>query len=482
MKGKIFFGFIIVSFCLISPFCTFSAMTLSPGIYAAEDLTADPEPVTLVSVGTDDFDEDTFRQETEETFNLEVYELEPGLYRFVNDPAAKTDQAALNADVSQLSLSDVIADSDADGVLIRGLGNYPGETAITFGLINEYPEVPRTADGEVDYDEAAVEIGYKFYTGRRNFGVDGIIGAFENIALGDHANNNIGVIHTFGGGRTFMTDVWIYNVYDGIFFDGASEAYMFNCILHQTYQPWNTMEEANADGYFTEDWEALVQPPRMGGELYADAMGFSVDEYPQLAGVTMGNDVASGWNINLIETEGADPQMVYMRNCTLIRHQIRDSNRLWRHNEGGGAGAFVLIEDSMILSVDISPHVQIRIDADDPDIFGSMFNTKFWNYASESTQLTGISALNWNIDPGDQFLLDDANVDLDTPGGLDIPAASELFRLDGRKLTTFMDGAIELTMATDGGQIGYRLPDTAPDGSLPVTTGEPVGVSDWSIY
>ena len=49
-------------------------------------------------------------------------------------------------------------------------------------------------------------------------------------------------------------------------------------------------------------------------------------------------------------------------------------------------------------------------------------------------------------------------------------------------LENFKSGAIELTMATDGGQVGYRLPDTAPAGPLPVTTGEVVSVADWSLY
>lgn len=459
-----------------------SAESLVPGIYTAEDLTADPEPVTLVTVGTDDIIEDTFRQPTEDTYNLEVYDLAPGLYQFTNDPAAKTDQAALNADISPLNMSSIIADSGAEGVLIRGTGSYPGETAISFGLINEHPEVPVDSNGEFDYETAAAEFGYKFYTGRRNFNIDGIIVAFENVSIGDHANNNIGLIHTFNGGRTYMNDVWIYNVYDGVFFDNASEGYFVNCIFHQTYLPWNTMEDAQAAGYFTDDWNQLVQPDGLGGTPYADGVGLSVDDYPQLEGVILGNNTANAWNINLVETEGADPQYVYLKNCTLLRHQIRDSNRLWRHNAGGGEGAYVLIEDCMILSVDIDPHAQIRIDTDDNDFFGNIYNTKCWNYAAGYTQLTGISSPYWNVDPNDQFLLDEANIDLDTPGGLDITDASELFRIDGRKLTTFVDGAVELTLATDGGQVGYRLPSTAPAGPLPVTRGEPVGVTEWALY
>ncbi|RJP30604.1 MAG: hypothetical protein C4527_09195 [Candidatus Omnitrophota bacterium] len=474
---------IVMSFAAL--FCavmtTQAAMTLSPGIYAAEDLTADAESVTLTSYGTDDFDEATYRKATNETFNLEVYELSPGLYRFVSNPAAKTDPAAMNGDIGAVNISNLVADSGADGVLIRGMGRYPGETAISFGLINVYPEVPKGADGSVDFDKAAVEIGYQFYTGRRYFNVDGVIAAFENVAIGDHANNNVGVVHTYAGGRTFMKDVWIYNVYDGIFFDDAADGYFVNCILHQTYQPWNDFALAQADGYWTDEWNALVQPDGMGGTAYADGLGFSVSEYPQLAGVTLGNNVANGWNINLIETEGADPQNVYMKNCTLVKHQIRDSNRLWRHNAGGGAGAFVLIEDCMILSVDSAINV-IRIDVDDPDIFGSMFNTKFWNYATENAQVTGVTSMNWNVDPANQGSLDSAKVDIATPGGLNVADVSTLFRVDGRNLTNFMSGAVELTLASDGGQVGYRLPATAPVGPLPVTSGESAPIAVWELY
>ncbi len=457
-----------------------TSVTLTPGVYSADDLLADPEPVTVVAMGTDDYYEDEFRKTKEETYNLEIYELTPGLYQFVNDPAAKTDSAAMHSDINAFNISSIIADSGADGVLIRGTGRYPGETAISFGLINEYPELPVGADGEIDYDQTAVEIGYQFYTGRRCFNVDGVIAVFENISIGDHANNNIGVVHTFGSGRTFMNDVWIYNVYDGIFFDDAGDGYFVNCILHQTYQPWNTVQEANDAGYFNDDWKALVQPG--GSSTFSEGTGLSEEDYPQIAGVILGNNTADGWNINLFETEGADPQNVYLKNCTIVRHQIRDSSRLWRHNTGSGIGAFALIEDCMILSVDLDPNAQIYIDTDDADFRGYMFNTKIWNYASESTQLSGISLANWNIDPSDPFFQEDAFVDLDTPGGLDITDASELFRLDGRKLTSFLDGSIELTLASDGGPVGYRLPETAPDGPLPVTRGEPLNVSQWSLY
>ena len=475
--------------CIIIILCFFSIVsighpseTLAPGIYSADDFAADPEEITVFSMGTDDYYENEFRKSKEETYNLEVYELTPGLYQFVTDPAAKTDLAALNSDNGALNISSLITDSGADGVLIRGMGRYPGETAISFGLINEYQELPVGDDGEIDYDRTAGEIGYKFYTGRRCFNVDGVIAVFENVSIGDHANNNIGVVHTFGSGRTFMNDVWIYNVYDGIFFDDASDGYFVNCVFHQTYQPWNTVHEANDAGYFTDDWNTLVQPGGLSGSSYSEGMGLSEDDYPQIAGVILGNNTADGWNINLFETEGADPQNIYLKNCTIVRHQIRDSNRLWRHNTGGGIGAFVLMEDCMILSVDIDPNAEIRLDTDDADFRGYMFNTKIWNYASGYTQLSGISLDNWNIDTSDPFFQEEALVDLDTPGGLDIVDASELFRIDGRKLTSFVEGAIELTLASDGGQVGYQLPVAAPEGSLPVTRGEPLNVSEWSLY
>lgn len=461
----------------------FAAQSLTPGIYEAADLTAEPEEVTLISVGTDDFQEDTYRQEREETFSLEVYELAPGMYTFVNDPLAKEDPVFLKNDIGGFNLSNVIADSEADGVLIRGTGAYPGETAIGFGLLREYPELPTLDDGSIDLERAAGEVGYQLYTGRRYINVDGVIAAFENVSIGDHANNNVGVVHTFGGGRTFMNDVWIYNVYDGVFFDDAGDGYFNNCVFHQTYQAWNSMEDANAAGYFTEEWNALVQPEGLGGTPYAEGVAISEEDYPETIGVVLGNNTASGFNINLFETEGADPQNLYFKNCTLIKHQVRQSNRMWRHNTGGGAGVFVLIEDSMILSVDLSPNDQIRIDTDDADFFGTIYNSKFWNYGSENANVSGITAMNWNIDPGDDILLGDANVDIATPGGLSVSDVSTLFQVDGRALTTFLDGAIESTMAEDGGQIGYRLPASAPDGPLPVTDGTPpAAVEVWMVY
>lgn len=484
MQRNWLFGFVLFVIVIVGGgLAADAATTLAPGIFSPEDFSATPESVSVISVGTDNYDTEMFRKQTQETYNLEVYELSPGLYRFVNDPAAKTDLAALNSDIAPLNLSNLVADSGAEGVLFRGMGAYPGATAISFGLLNQYPELSKNADGSFDYVKAAAEVGYKFYTGRRYFNVDGVIAVFENLSIGDHANNNVGVVHVEGGGRTFLTDVWIYNVYDGVFFDDAGDAYFRNCVIHQTYVPWNSITDANAAGYFTEEWIATVQPDGLDGTSYAEGVGLDETQYPQIAGVILGNQTASAWNINLFETEGANPQHLYFKNCTIVKHQIRDSNRLWRHNTGGGEGVFVLIEDSLFLSVDLSQNDQIRLDTDDPDFFGSMYNTKFWNYASETSVLNGVTSANWNIDPADAASLDEAKVDLATPGGLDVADVASLFRLDGRLLTTFAAGSIELTLASDGGQVGYRLPQTAPAGALPVTTGEvKPGVADWSLF
>ncbi|MEW6236683.1 MAG: hypothetical protein AB1656_14965 [Candidatus Omnitrophota bacterium] len=482
MMSKTIIFFFSIAAIILGTSVSQAGMTLAPGIYSAEDLTAAPEAINLTSTGTDDMDASTYRKSKTESFNLEVYDLKPGVYYFANDSAAKTDPAAMKSDINTLSISSLIADSGAEGILIRGTGAYPGECVISFGLLNEYPELPIDANGEFDYDKAAAEIGRKMYEGRRLFDVDGVVAAFENVSIGDHANNNMGVVHTFGGGRTFMKDVWIYNVYDGVFFDDAAEGYFVNCIFHQTYQPWNLIDDALAAGYYTDDWNALVQPNGKSGSTYAEGIGLSEEDYPDLAGVILGNDTASGYNINLFETEEANPQYVYLKNCTLVKHQIRDSNRLWRHNTGGGEGVFVLIEDSMILSVDLSPNAQVRIDTDDADFFGGMFNTKIWNYASNNAQLTGVAAPFWNIDPNDALSLTDAQVDLATPGGLDISDVRDLFRIDGRLLTTFAANAIETTLAMDGGPVGYRLPQSAPAGPLPVRTAGQSPVGDWCLY
>lgn len=467
------------------------AKTLAPGFVTVDDLDADTELVTVTWYGVDSIDADTFRKPIPEEAFLEVYELEPGIYRFINDPAGATDPVALNADTGQFNLSNAVADSGAEGVLFRGTGSYPGATAISFGLLRDYPELPRLADGSIDVEKAAGTVGYKFCLGQRRFGIDGVVAVFENVAVGDHASNNAGVFHTLAGGRLFCTDVWVYNVYDGVFWDDAGEGYFVNCIFHQTYQPWNLIDDAYAAGYFDEEvWLVEISPRRNEGVAdfdahMADLIGLDMTQYPEVLGVQIGNDTAAGWNINLFETEGADPQLVYLKNCTLVRHQILHSNRLWRHNAGSGEGAYVVIEDCMILSVDESPTTNLRIDTDDDDFFGFIYNTKAWNYASDSTSLDGMDYGNWNDwgffggDPGSH---EEFNVDVETPGGLEISDVQVLFRLDGRNLTTFKSGAIELTLATDGGQVGYRLPDTAPAGPLPVTTGEVVPVSDWSLY
>jgi len=462
-----------------------AAKTLEPGFITVDDLDAEPELVTVNSYGTDSIDPNTFRQAIPEEVLVEVYELQPGLYYFINDPAGETDPEMLNLDTGEFYLSNTVGDSGADGVMFRGMGSYPGATAISFGLPREYPALPRLDDGSIDIEEAAVTVGYKFFKGQRNFAVD-VIGVFENVAIGDHASNNRGVLHTFGGGRLFCTDVWVYNVYDGVFFDNIGEAYFVNCILHQTYQPWNHIDDATEAGYFTEDWDTWIAPRRNEGvPEFVDYLGLDPAEYPELRGIQIGNDTFAGWNINLIETEGADPQLVCLKGCTVVRHQVRDSNRTWRHNAGSGTGAYVLIEDCMLLSVDLSPSTAVRIDTDDDDFLGFIYNTKVWNYASDSATLEGMDYGNWNdggFYSGDPLSLEEYNIDLDTPGGLDVSDVSELFQLDGRNLTTFRADAIELTMASDGRQIGYRLPDTAPEGPLPVTEGTITPVADWPLH
>jgi hypothetical protein len=139
----------------------------------------------------------------------------------------------------------------------------------------------------------------------------------------------------------------------------------------------------------------------------------------------------------------------------------------------------------MVLSVDVSPTANIRIDTDDDDFFGFIYNTKVWNYGSGSAVLDGMDYGNWN-EGGflgtDRASHAEFNVDAETPGGLAVSDVEALFRLDGRNLTTFQPGAIELTLATDGGQVGYRLPKTAPAGPLPVTTGVVTPIADWSLY
>ncbi len=470
------FALFCIPFLGITP--GFAATTLTPGIYALEDLTADPEPVTVNSVGTDDMDSDTFQIPTQETFNLEVYELTPGFYRFVNDPTAKTNPAALNSEVGGLNLSALTTDTGADGVLFRGLGSYPGETAISFGVINVFPDAPLLPDGNLDVERAAGEIGYQFYTGQNYFDINGTIGVFENVSIGDHGNNNTGIIRTQNGGRTFMTDVWIYNVYDGIFFNDTADGYFFNCIFHQSYQPWIHIDDAMADGYFTEEWNTFVMPDGLQGSSFADglqSLGVDITEeqYPQIQGVVLRNDATWSYNITLIQTRyDPDFQNVYMKNCTLVKHIVQHTNLTWSHISGNGAGVYALLEDCMILNLDTSPNTQIRFGTDGVDFAGNMFNIKFWNYGGNDANVMGMDP-NWLI----------FDVDMETPGGLDISDVSELIRLDGRKLTTFKPGSVELTMASDGGPIGYRLPATAPDGPLPVIDeSATVDVDFWMVY
>lgn len=459
-----------------------SAVTLVPGVYSPEDFQAAPESVSIVSYGVDSQDAATFRKPIPGTANLEVYELKPGLYNFVTDPAAKTDPIAMNADVAMFNLASLTADSGAEGILIRGTGNYPGATVISFGLVSDYKEITKDSSGNFDYKKAASEFGYKLFTGRRYFEVNGIIAVFENVSIGDHASNNSGVIHTGSEGKTFLKDVWIYNVYDGIFFDGNAQGYFVNCIFQQTYMPWNDLAVAQEAGYFTDDWTTQVEPAGLGGTPYAEGVGLSEDTYPQLKGVVLGNDIINGYNINLFQTQEPDSQWVYFKNCTFLKHQIRNSNRMWRHNAGSGNGAVVLFEDCMILNVDMTPNPDIRIGSNDADLVGKMFNTKMWNYASGGVVLNLGGGDNWNINASDPNTFVDAKVDISTPGGLDITDVSELFRLDGRKLTTFLKSSTELTLAGDGGAVGYRLPSTAPAGALLVTPGNPVEIAEWDIY
>lgn len=462
----------------ISP--AYAAMTLTPGIYVLEELTAEPEPVTVTSVGTDEQDAANFRKSQQETFNLEVYELQPGFYRFVREEAAKTDQAVLNAEADGLSLTRIVTDSGAEGVAFRGTGSYPGATTISFGIINEFPEVPLNTDGSLNVERAAGEIGYKFFTGRNYFLVDGVVGVFENISIGDHGNNNTGVVRTQGGGRTFMKDTWIFNVYDGIFFADQSEGYFVNCIFNQSFQPWSGLSDAQADGYFTDEWNSFVEPNGLQDQPFVDglqSLGVDITEeaYPQVAGTVLRNDAAWAYNITLFQNRGnPDLQSVYLKNCTLVKHILRDTNATWRHLTGTGLGATVLVEDCMILNLDTSPNSQIRFETvagGDSPFVGNMYNTKFWNYAANDANVQG-----WDTGWYQESI--DVN-----PGGLDIGDVSELFRLDGRKLTTFVPGSVELTMASDGGQVGYRLPATAPAGPLPVVTGStPVKVAEWMVY
>ena len=131
-----------------------AAKTLEPGFITVDDLDAEPELVTVNSYGTDSIDPNTFRQAIPEEVLVEVYELQPGLYYFINDPAGETDPEMLNLDTGEFYLSNTVGDSGADGVMFRGMGSYPGATAISFGLPREYPALPRLDDGSIDIEEA----------------------------------------------------------------------------------------------------------------------------------------------------------------------------------------------------------------------------------------------------------------------------------------------------------------------------------------
>ena len=99
--------------------------------------------------------------------------------------------------------------------------------------------------------------------------------------------------------------------------------------------------------------------------------------------------------------------------------------------------------------------------------FGEMLNTKWWNYATGDVNLNPdpglwvdgwVNFFDWTFsDPS----VTAAKVDLVTPGGLNISDAAELIPLDARKLTNFKSGAIELTLASDGGpRASDRQPGT----------------------
>lgn len=465
------------------------ATTLSPGIYASEDFTADPESVQVLSVN------DMLEDETID-LNLEVYELESGLYRLVSDPAAKTDEAVLNSG-GAVYVSDLIGGSGADGILLRGNGAYPGAVSISFGLLRDYADLPLDADGYVDVEAAAQLTGpdspARFYAGRGYLEVDGVILVLENLSIGDHTNNNTGALQSDGDSPTLiMNDVWVHNVYDGVFWynSGIATARFSNCIFYGTFQPWTNAADRDAAGYTyadanaSENWELIV-PGRptdvwgvQSGDLFDDMHGLPEGTHP---GVRVGNDTASGYNTNLFTTEN-DTLVLRMDHCTIVKHDTRSSTT-WRHNGGFVEARFTNILHINLDASDTPGGGAFRYrNVDSGEWVANMFNSKFWNYSTGGVTL---NPTDWSLGFENFYDWDsgtDPNVDTFTEGGLDISDAAELIPLDGRKLATFKPGSIELTLASDGGQIGYRVPDTAPAGPLPVTTGEVVPVGDWSLY
>lgn len=466
-----------------------AATTLVPGIIAVEDFSATPESVQVVSVNN-------FLEDETLNLNLEVYELEPGLYRFVGDPASKTDEALLNSEGvtgPHVVVSEMISDSGADGILLRGKGSYPGAVSISFGLPRDYPDLPRDAIGDVDIDAAIALTGpdapAQFYAGRSFIEVDGVILVLENLSIGDHAANNRGVLQSAGDSPVLVcNNVWIYNVYDGVFWynSGVGTARFENCIFYGTFQPWSSAAERDAAGYTFDGsnqsgaWDLIV-PGRPGdvyglgqGELYDDTLFLPVGTHP---GVRTGNDVIGAFNANLFTTE-CDTAVIKILQSTIVKHDTR-TNYTWRHNSGL---IDVLFIDSNIIGLD-GPDTpggnpgefQFR-NIENGEWFGKMLNTKWWNYATGDVNLNpdpGLWANGWEnfldwtfSDPSATA----AKVDLVTPGGLNISDAAELIPLDARKLTSFKSGAMELTLASDGGPVGYRLPANAPSGPLSVVT------------
>ncbi len=470
----------------------FGAETLSPGILAREDFDADPEDVDIITVGEDLEDEDI-------TFNLEVYELEPGEYRIVNDAAAKTDEAVLNG-AGRVRISSLVGDSGAEGVLLRGTGSYPGATVISFGLPREYPELPKDANGEVDVEAAAELTGpnapAQFYAGRGYLEIDGRVLVLENLSVGDHANNNTGVIQTDGATATWiMSDVWIFNVYDGIFWDHDDIAYsrFTNCIFYGTFQPWTSAAERDAAGYTHNGldpvgaWDLLVPKRPMDtygidrGGLYDDMLDLPLDTHP---GVLTGNDIISASNTNLFTTEHGGRLLLRMDHCTIVKHDTR-TNYLWRHDSGS---VEVLITNTNIIGLDGPDTVrrgEFRVrNVDNGEWTAEMLNSKWWNYATGEVRLNP-NPSQWPL--GFQNFEDwtyadpavtDARVDLLAEGGLDIDIdeAVDLIPLDARTLTTFIADSLELILADDDGVIGYKLPATAPPGPLTIGREIPTGV------
>lgn len=457
----------------------FGAETLSPGILSAEDFNAEPEDVDVVTVveGLDDEDITLF---------LEVYDLEPGEYRIVNDPAAKTDVAALNT-ADRVTISSLVADSLAEGVLLRGTGSYPGTTVISFGLPREYPELPREGNGDVDVEAAAEMTGpnapAQFFAGRGYLEIDGVALVLENVSVGDHANNNTGVIQTDGATATWiMKDVWIFNVYDGIFWDHDETAYsrFTNCMFYGTFQPWTSAAERDAAGYTHGGdgvnpigaWNLLVpQRPEdtygvPAGGLYDDMLDLPPDTHP---GVVTANDTVSGYNTNLFNTRHTGTLLLRMDHCTFVKHDTR-SLYFWRHDSGG---VEALITNSNIVALDGGDTAgggQFRMSGiDNGEWTAEMLNSKWWNYATRDVRLNPAPS-QWPLgfQNFDEWNITDAEVDLFAEGGLDIEEAVDLIPLDAEALTTFIPDSLELILAEAGGAIGYIPPETAPPGPLTI--------------